>query len=69
MAQPGTNLKELRERRGHTLRQASAEIGVATSVLHRAERGIGTLSLANAVKIATHYGLAVADLMPLEQAA
>lgn len=44
-------------------------MGVATSVLHRAERGVGVLSLPNAVRIAEYYGLAVADLAPHEDAA
>lgn len=62
------DLREFRSRRGLTLRAASAEMGVATSVLHRAERG-EVVSLPNAVKIASYYGLAVRDLMPVEESA
>lgn len=68
MAQSGPNLKDLRQRRRLSLREASGEMGVAVSVLHRAERG-GIVSLSNAVKIAGYYGVAVADLIPAEQAA
>jgi transcriptional regulator with XRE-family HTH domain len=69
MALPPADLKEMRRRRGLTLRDAATEIGVATSVLHRTERGMGVVSLPNAVKIASYYGLAVTDLIPVDEAA
>jgi transcriptional regulator with XRE-family HTH domain len=69
MAQTVPNLKDRRQRRELSLRAAAAEMGIAHSVLHRAERGVGTLSLPNAVRIADYYGLAVADLLSDERKA
>jgi transposase-like protein len=62
------NLVEERLRRGRSVAQASAEIGVPDHVLRYAEKG-GRPLPENALKIANYYGVDVVAQWPLESEA
>lgn len=50
-------LRDLRQRQGHTLRSAAAELGIAPSQLSRIERGERAIGDAAAKRLADYYAV------------
>ena len=56
-------LRELRRRKGHTLRFAATELGVAPSQLSRMERGERPVGDEAAQRLARYYSVSVDDIV------
>lgn len=56
-------LRELRKRKGHTLRFAATELGVAPSQLSRMERGERPVRDEAAQRLARYYGVPLEEIV------
>lgn len=56
-------LRELRHRKGHTLRFAATELGVAPSQLSRMERGERPVGEEAAQRLARYYSVPIEDIV------
>ncbi|WP_372503447.1 helix-turn-helix domain-containing protein [Curtobacterium flaccumfaciens] len=59
----GTYLRDLRERRGESLRRTASNLGLAASQLSRMERDQRSLGSA-AERLADYYAVPIAELRP-----
>jgi transcriptional regulator with XRE-family HTH domain len=62
----GPKLRSLRRERGHSLAQVAAATGISSSFLSLVENGKNDLTVARLIRLVSHYGVTVNDLLPEE---
>lgn len=67
MSNIGSKIRELREKKGETLRYTADSIGVSHAHLSKIENGINTPSIEVLEKVAGHFGVSIGYLFGEEQ--